>query len=144
MRYGGQDFLLFALRHVEAVLGAPVTGRLYTCSSATSGSLRCRAPPHHHTGSSELFYVVSEAAQMLADESVMPADEGDLSGLIRCSDHAGSTPTAPIDRPRLRTSRDFTLPSSEAGQHFSLLALGHLEMIKGEAKLRSDFVEHGG
>src|SRR5256885_14538631 len=56
----------------------------------------------------------------------------------------GSTPTAPIDRPRLRTSRDFTLPSSEGGQHFSLLALGHLEMIKGEAKLRSDFVEHGG
>src|SRR5260221_13136054 len=64
--------------------------------------------------------------------------------LIRCSDHAGSTPTAPIDRPRLRTSRDFTLPSSEGAQHFSLLALGHLEMIKGEAKLRSDFVEHGG
>lgn len=92
----------------------------------------------------ELFYVVSGAAQMLADESVMTADEGDLSGLIRCSDHAGSTPTAPIDRPRLRTSRDFTLPSSEGAQHFSLLALGHLEMIKGEAKLCSDFVEHGG
>jgi mannose-6-phosphate isomerase-like protein (cupin superfamily) len=46
------------------------------------------APPHHHTGSSELFYVVSGAAQMLAGESVMTADEGDLSGLIRCSDHA--------------------------------------------------------
>ncbi len=102
------------------------------------------AAGHHHTGSSELFSVVSGAAQMLADESVMTADEGDLSGLIRCSDHAGSTPTAPIDRPRLRASRDFTLPSSEGAQHFSLLALGHLEMIKGEAKLRSDFVEHGG
>src|SRR5436309_4326319 len=35
----------------------------------------------------------------------------------------GSTPTAPIDRPRLRTSRDFTLPSSEGTQHFTLLAL---------------------
>jgi hypothetical protein len=80
---------------------------------------------------------------MLADESVMTADEGDLSGLIRCSDHAGSTPTAPIDRPRLRTSRDFTLPSGEGAQHFPFLALGHLEMIKGEAKLCSDFVEHG-
>ena len=43
---------------------------------------------HHHTGSRELFYVVSGAAQMLADESVMPADEGDLSGLIGCWDHA--------------------------------------------------------
>jgi hypothetical protein len=32
---------------------------------------------HHHTGSRELFYVVSGAAQMLADESVMPADEGE-------------------------------------------------------------------
>jgi len=112
--------------------------------SAISGSLCCKAPPRHHTGSSELFYVVSGVAQMLADESVMTADEGDLSGLIRCSDHAGSTPTAPIDRPRLRTSRDFTLPPSEGAQHFSLLALGHLEMIKGEAKLCSDFVEHGG
>ena len=68
---------------MEVVLGAPVTGRLYTGSSATAG-----APPHHHTGSSELFYVVSGAAQMLADESVMTADESDLPGLIRCSDHA--------------------------------------------------------
>jgi uncharacterized cupin superfamily protein len=43
--------------------------------------------PHHHTGSSELFYVVSGAAQMQASESFMIADEGDLSGLIRWSDH---------------------------------------------------------
>ena len=57
--------------------------------SAISGSLCCRAQPgHRRTGSSELFYVVSGGAQMLADESVMTADEGDLSGLIRCSDHA--------------------------------------------------------
>jgi uncharacterized cupin superfamily protein len=56
--------------------------------SAISGSLCCKAPPHQHTGSSELFYVVSGVTQMLADESVMSADEGDLSGLIRCSAHA--------------------------------------------------------
>jgi mannose-6-phosphate isomerase-like protein (cupin superfamily) len=43
---------------------------------------------HHHTGSSELFYVVSGAAQMLADESVLTADEGELSALSRCSAHA--------------------------------------------------------
>ena len=52
---GGQVFLLFALRHVEVVLGAPVTGRLYTCSSATGGALSNQritllqgtaAPPH--------------------------------------------------------------------------------------------------
>jgi hypothetical protein len=37
--YSGQDFLLFALQHVEVVLGAPVTGRLSTGSSATGGAL---------------------------------------------------------------------------------------------------------
>jgi hypothetical protein len=36
---GSQDFLLFALRQVEVVLGAPVIGRLYTCSSATGSVL---------------------------------------------------------------------------------------------------------
>jgi mannose-6-phosphate isomerase-like protein (cupin superfamily) len=45
----------------------------------------------YHTGSSELFSVVSGAAQMLADESVMTADEGDLSGLMRCAGHARLT-----------------------------------------------------
>jgi hypothetical protein len=53
-------------------------------------------------------------------------------------------PTAPIDGPRLRTSRDFTLPSSEGAQHFTLLALRHLEMVKGGAQFRSDLVEDGG
>src|SRR5207248_5278680 len=76
-------------------------------------------------------------------ENVMTADEGDLCALIRCSDQPGSTPPAPIDSPRLRTSRDFTFLSSEASQHFYLLALGHLEIIKSAAQLRSDFVEHG-
>jgi mannose-6-phosphate isomerase-like protein (cupin superfamily) len=56
--------------------------------SAISGSLCCGAPPHHHTGSRELFYVVSGAAQKLAEESIMTADEGELSGLIRCTVHA--------------------------------------------------------
>lgn len=136
---------------MEVALSASVTGRLYTCSSATGSALQ-QSDPLIAAGlrrsttpaGVELFYVVSGAAQVLADEGVMTADEGDFSGLIRCSDHAGSTPTAPIDRPRLRTSRDFTLPYAEGAQHFSLLALGHLEMIKGEAKLCSDFFEHGG
>jgi|GEM_PF-4004119 len=55
-----------------------------------------------------------------------------------------SMPTAPIDRPRLRTSRDFTFPSSEGGQYFLFLALRHLEFIQGGAQLRSDLVEHSG
>jgi len=46
-----------------------------------------QAPPHN-TASSELFYVVSGAAELLADESVMTSDEDDLSGLICCRHHA--------------------------------------------------------
>jgi uncharacterized RmlC-like cupin family protein len=34
--------------------------------------------PHHHTGSSELFYVISGAAEMLTGERVLTATEGDL------------------------------------------------------------------
>ena len=56
----------------------------------------------------------------------------------------GSTPSAPIDSPRLRTSRNFALLSGEGGQDLSLLALGHIEVIKGIGKFRGDFVEHGG
>ncbi len=92
------DVMVVRAGEAEIVGGAPVTGRLYTGSSATGGALSNQritllqgaagAPPHHHTGSSELFYFVPGAAQMLADESVMTSDEGDLSGLIRCSDHS--------------------------------------------------------
>jgi mannose-6-phosphate isomerase-like protein (cupin superfamily) len=71
------------------ILGSgPVTGRLYADSSATGGALSSQritllhgaagATPHHHTGSSELFYVISGAAEMLAGERVVTAAEGDL------------------------------------------------------------------
>jgi mannose-6-phosphate isomerase-like protein (cupin superfamily) len=65
-------------------------------SSATGGRLSAQrvtladgadgARPHHHTGSAELFYVISGAAQLLAGERLVVAGEGDLvvvpSGLI--------------------------------------------------------------
>ena len=71
------------------VVGIPsVTGRLYADSSATGGALSSQritlrhgaagATPHHHTGSSELFYVISGAAEMLTGEQVLTAMEGDL------------------------------------------------------------------
>ena len=71
------------------ILGSgPVTGRLYADSSATGGALSSQritllhgaagATPHHHTGSSELFYVISGAAETLAGERVVTAAEGDL------------------------------------------------------------------
>jgi len=72
----------------EIVGGAPVTGRLYADSSATGGALSSQritllggasgATPHHHTGSSELFYVASGTAEMLAGEQVLTVAEGDL------------------------------------------------------------------
>jgi mannose-6-phosphate isomerase-like protein (cupin superfamily) len=71
------------------VVGIPaVTGRLYADSSATGGALSSQritlrrgaagATPHHHTGASELFYVISGAAEMLTGERVLTAAEGDL------------------------------------------------------------------
>ena len=72
----------------EVVGGPPVSGRLYADSSATGGALSSQrvtllhgaagATPHHHTGSSELFYVISGAAEMLTGERVLTAGEGDL------------------------------------------------------------------
>jgi mannose-6-phosphate isomerase-like protein (cupin superfamily) len=72
----------------EILGNAQVTGRLYADSSATGGALSSQritllqgasgALPHHHTGSSELFYVLSGAAEMLTGERVLTAYEGDL------------------------------------------------------------------
>ena len=68
--------------------GPPVTGRLYADSSATGGALSSQritlangaagATPHHRTGSSELFYVLSGSAELLAGERVRTARQGDL------------------------------------------------------------------
>ena len=72
----------------EMVGGGPVTGRLYADASATGGALSCQrimlaggasgAAPHHHDRSSELFYVVSGAAELLAGDRVLSARQGDL------------------------------------------------------------------
>ena len=72
----------------EVVGGPPVSGRLYADSSATGGALSSQritllhgaagATPHHHAGSSELFYIISGAAEMLTGERVLTAGEGDL------------------------------------------------------------------
>jgi mannose-6-phosphate isomerase-like protein (cupin superfamily) len=66
----------------------PVTGRLYADANATGGALTSQrimvlngasgAVPHHHTGSSELFYLVSGSAELLAGERMLTAAAGDL------------------------------------------------------------------
>ncbi len=82
------DVVLVRQADAEVLGGPPVTGRLYADSSATGGALSSQritllhgaagATPHHHTGSSELFYVISGAAEMLTGERVHTVSEGDL------------------------------------------------------------------
>ncbi|MDR0343165.1 MAG: cupin domain-containing protein [Nocardiopsaceae bacterium] len=80
----------------EQIGGTPQMIRLLADSSATGGRLSTQrvtlaggadgASPHHHSGSAELFYVISGSAQLLAGERVLVAGEGDLavvpSGLV--------------------------------------------------------------
>jgi mannose-6-phosphate isomerase-like protein (cupin superfamily) len=92
----------------EIVGSPPATGRLYADSSATGGALSTQritlrqgaagATPHHHTGSSELFYVVSGAAELLAGERVVTAREGDLVVVPPGTVHAfAAAPAADAD-----------------------------------------------
>jgi mannose-6-phosphate isomerase-like protein (cupin superfamily) len=81
---------LVLVREADAEAGgrSPVTGRLYADSSGDGGALSSQritlaqgaagATPHHHTGSSELFRVLSGAAEMLAGERIVTAYQGDL------------------------------------------------------------------
>ena len=67
----------------------PQTVRLLADSPSTGGKLSAQrvtlhggadgANPHHHTSSSELFYVLSGSAQLLAGERLLLAHEGDLA-----------------------------------------------------------------
>jgi mannose-6-phosphate isomerase-like protein (cupin superfamily) len=91
------------------VLGSPpITGRLYADSSATGGALSSQritlsrgaagATPHHHTGSSELFYLVSGAAEILAGERILSAHAGDLIVVPPGTVHAfAAAPAADAD-----------------------------------------------
>lgn len=72
----------------EVLGGGPVTGRLYADSSATGGALTSQritlrggaagATPHHHKTASELFYVLTGSAELLAGERVVTVAAGDL------------------------------------------------------------------
>ena len=65
-----------------------VTMRLIAESNTTGGALGCHrvtllngmdgAAPHYHSNSSELFYVLDGALQVLAGEQVIVAETGDL------------------------------------------------------------------
>lgn len=82
------DVVVVAADDAEVIGGGAVSGRLYADSNSTGGALTSQritllagaagATPHHHTGSSELFYVLSGAAEMLAGDQILTAREGDL------------------------------------------------------------------
>jgi mannose-6-phosphate isomerase-like protein (cupin superfamily) len=92
----------------EMVGATPVTGRLYADASATGGALSCQqimlaggasgAAPHHHNRSSELFYVVSGTAELLAGDRVLSARQGDLVVVPPGTVHAfAAAPASDVD-----------------------------------------------
>ncbi len=122
----------------EMLGGAPVTGRLYADSSATGGALSSQrmtlangaagATPHHHAGSSELFYVLSGAAELLAGDRVLTARPGDLVVVPPDTVHAfAAAPAADADLLIIIT------PGVERFEYFR-----HLQRIaNGEVPLES-------
>jgi mannose-6-phosphate isomerase-like protein (cupin superfamily) len=133
-----QDVVVVREGDAEIVGGAPVTGRLYADSSATGGALSSQritllhgaagATPHHHTGSSELFYVVSGAADMLAGEHVLTAREGDLVVVPPGTVHAFAA--------ALSSDADLLIILTPGVERFEYFR--HLQRIaRGEAPLES-------
>lgn len=72
----------------ETVGRAPVQIKLLADSSATGGALSTvrvtleagadGAKPHHHNGSSELFYVLEGGLEVLSGNDIIQAQQGDL------------------------------------------------------------------
>lgn len=117
---------------------APKTGRLYADSTATGGALSTQriilqngaagATPHHHTGSSELFYVLSGSADLLAAERVVTVRQGDMVVVPPGTVHAfAAAPECNADLLIVLT------PGVERFEYFR-----HLERIgRGEASIES-------
>jgi mannose-6-phosphate isomerase-like protein (cupin superfamily) len=107
--------------------GAPTTVRLLADASATGGALSCQrvvlgegvngATPHHHNERSEVFYVLGGALQVLTDDKVHVAHEGDLLVVPPGATHAfGAASGKPADVLIMIT------PGVERFEYFRLLA----------------------
>ena len=85
---GSHNAVVVRADQAEIVGHPPATVRLLADSSATGGALSTirvtlsegadGAKPHHHAGSSEMFYVLRGAVDILSGERVLTAREGDL------------------------------------------------------------------
>jgi quercetin dioxygenase-like cupin family protein len=132
------DLVVVRETEAEVLGGGPVTGRLYADSSATGGALSSQritllqgaagATPHHHTGASELFYVLSGAVEVLAGERVLTAGQGDLIVVPPGTTHAfAAAPASDTDLLIIIT------PGVERFEYFRQLQ----RIVTGEAPLES-------
>lgn len=86
----------------ETIGGVPVWVQLLLDSSATNGALSTLrvdlksgangANPHHHAGSTELFYVIDGTVQLLSGDEVALAHAGDLVTVPPGACHAFAAP----------------------------------------------------
>lgn len=126
------------VRGVEAeTIGGPSAhGRLLLDASATGGALSTvrmtlaegadGAVPHHHTTSTELFYVLGGRVEVLAGEDVLTLEEGDVAAVPPLMPHAFSAaPGSPADLLIL------VAPGIERFEYFRLLD----RLRNGEATL---------
>ena len=92
------DAVLVGAADAERIGNASQLVRLLVDSSSAQGRLSAQrvtlregtdgASPHHHSASSELFFVISGTAQLLAGEVVVECDEGDLAVVPPGTPHA--------------------------------------------------------
>jgi mannose-6-phosphate isomerase-like protein (cupin superfamily) len=132
----GHEAVLVRAADAEVLGQSPSTIRLLADSSATGGALSTQrvtlgqgadgATPHHHTASSELFYVLKGEAQILVGERVVTAGEGDLAIVPPNTPHAfAAAPGAGADLLIVIT------PGVERFDYFRLLA----RLGRGEATM---------
>jgi mannose-6-phosphate isomerase-like protein (cupin superfamily) len=82
------ETVIVRAQQAEVVGRDPTKIQLLADSSATAGALSSvrvtlgagadGAKPHHHEGSSELFYVLEGSVQVLSGSDIVTADRGDL------------------------------------------------------------------
>ena len=120
----------------EIIGQSPSTVRLLADASATGGALTSQrvtladgadgATPHHHDHATELFYVLGGEVQVLAGDSVVTANSGDLIVVPPTVDHAFAAPAgADADLLIVLT------PGVERFGYFRLLE----QLRRGEAEL---------
>lgn len=104
----GSGAVVVTAADAEVLGGGASTIRLLADGDATGGALSGQrvtlaegangAVPHFHSGSAEMFFVLSGRLQVLADDRVVTAGEGDFLVVPRKMPHAfAAEPGSPAD-----------------------------------------------